>query len=60
MKACAEEIQNECKTERSTLWTMEKVTHCKEKHKKKCDTMKSSKKSAMKSSPSKVLQSSSM
>ena len=34
MKACAEEIQNECKTERSTSWTMEKVTHCKEKHKK--------------------------
>ena len=39
MKACAEEIQNECKTERSTSCTMEKVTHCKEKHKKQCDMM---------------------
>ena len=64
MKACAEEIQNECKTERSTSCMMEKVTDCKKKHKKRCDTTKrevcgsvaqSSKKSAMKSSPSKVL-----
>ena len=66
MKACAEEIQNECKTERSTSWTMEKVTQCKEKHKKSAAPWRekyvaqSSKKSAMKSSPSKVLQSSSM
>ena len=61
MKACAEEIQNECKTERSTSWTMEKVTHCKESTKKSATPWRekyvaqSSKKSAMKSSPSKVL-----
>ena len=66
MKACADETQNECKTERSTSWTMEKVTHCKESTKKSATPWRekyvaqSSKKSAMKSSPSKVLQSSSM
>ena len=39
MKACADETQNECKTECSTSCTVEKVTHCKEKHKKQCDMM---------------------